>query len=129
MANYKGKDGRLSFDVIVNKTLAKDTDSGVVQNVIKDALTVTLPAAAAGLMFIVRNGGTAPTGAATGARSDASVAVTLAPNGTDTIGGAGRTSANTNLVNTKSTSFAGDEVTLLGNTGGWEIVACKGIWA
>jgi|SRR5487761_1608235 hypothetical protein len=132
MANYAlygDVQRRLAVDVTANKTLAKDTDSGLVENVIKDAITVTLPAAAAGLMFTVRNGGVAPTSAATGARSDASVAVTIAPNGTDTIGGAGRAAANSNLVNTKTTSHVGDEVTLLGVAGAWQIVAIRGTWA
>ena|SRR5487761_1579034 len=132
MANYNGygnSNRPLTVDVTANKTLAKDTDAGLVENVIKDGLTVTLPAAAAGLMFTVRNGGAAPTSAATGARADGTVLVTIAPNGTDTIGGAGRTSANSNLVNTKATSKAGDFVTLLGVAGAWTIVAINGIWA
>jgi hypothetical protein len=129
MAVYVGLDGRQWDNVTANRTLAKDTHSGVVQNVIADGKTVTLPAAAAGVMFIVRNGGAAPSGAATGAVSDGTVAVTIAPNGTDTIGGAGRAAANSNLVNTKATSIVGDEVTLLGVSGAWQIVSKRGIWA
>lgn len=132
MANYSSYgtvNRRLALDVSANTTLAKDTHSGLVLNVVSDGKTVTLPAAAAGVMFTVRNGGAAPTGAATGARGDGSVAVTIAPNGTDTIGGAGRAAANTSLVNTKSTSKAGDEVTLLGVSGAWQIVNITGVWA
>lgn len=132
MANYAlygNTQRRLAVDVIANKTLAKDTDAGLVENVVKDALVVTLPAAAAGLLFTVRNGGAAPTGAATGARGDGTVGLTVAPAGTDTIGGGGRVSANTSLVNAKATSHAGDEVTLLGGVGTWTIVAISGVWA
>lgn len=129
MAVYVGLDGRQWDNVTANRTLAKDTHSGVVQNVIADGKTVTLPAAAAGIMFIIRNGGAAATGAANGAVSDGTVAVTIAPNGTDTIGGAGRAADNSSLVNTKATSVVGDEVTLLGVSGAWQIVNKRGTWA
>lgn len=127
MANYSGPDGRTWNNVSANKTLAKDADAGVVQNVNADAKTVTLPAAAAGLVFRVRNGGATGSGPV-GATGGKSVLVTIAPNGTDTIGGSGRTSANSNLVNTKATSKVGDEVSLLGATGGWTIIDKKGTW-
>lgn len=55
-------DGRQYVDVTSNKTLAA-TDAGVVQNVIVDGITVTLPATANGLSFTVRNGGAKPAGA------------------------------------------------------------------
>lgn len=129
MANYRGRDGLQTLDVSANLTLAKDTHSGLVINVVSDAKTITLPAAAAGLLFRIRNGGAQPANAAAGAVSDQSVAVTIAPNGTDTIGGAGRASANTSLVNTKATAQVGDEVKLLAVAGAWEIVEQKGIWA
>jgi hypothetical protein len=128
MAAYKGNDSRTWNDVTGNKTLAKDADAGVVQNVAADGKTVTLPAAAAGLVFIVRNAGD-PTGLPAGAGSNGTVLVTIAPNGTDTIGGAGRTTANSNLVNTKATSVVGDEVTLLGISGAWTIINKIGTWA
>lgn len=129
MAAYRSSSDRTFNDISANKTLAKDADAGIVQNVIADGKTITLPAAAAGLIFRVRNGGAAPSGAPTGSGADGSVAVTIAPNGTDTIGGAGRTTANSNLVNTKATSRVGDEVTLLGVSGAWTITDIKGIWA
>ena len=129
MANYRAGDGRTQADVSTNLTLVKDTHSGVVINVIADAQTITLPAAAAGVQFKVRNGGAAPVGGPAGASSNGTAVVTIAPNGTDTIGGAGRTSANTSLVNTKLTSVIGDEVWLLGVAGAWEIVNKIGIWA
>lgn len=129
MATYRGKDGRTWQDVAANKTLAKDADAGTVVNVTADAKTITLPAAAAGLVFIIRNAGAADANAAAGSGYNGSVAVTIAPNGTDTIGGAGRTSANSNLVGTKATSQTGDEVTLLGVSGAWTIINQIGIWA
>lgn len=130
MAAYKGNDARTWNDVNANKTLAKDADAGMVQNVIADAKTVTLPAAAAGLSFTVRNGGDSTTaGIPAGGGSNGSVLVTIAPNGTDTIGGNGRTTANSNLVNTKATSNVGDEVTLLGVAGAWTITNKVGTWA
>lgn len=129
MAAYTGQDSRTWNNVTGNKTLAKDADCGVVQNVTADAKTITLPAAAAGLHFTIRNGGAAPASASAGSVSDQSVLVTIAPNGTDTIGGGGRTSANTNLLNTKATAKVGDEVTLVGVSGAWTITNIKGTWA
>lgn len=128
MAIYKGNDGRNWNDVSAAKTLAKDADAGAVQNVISDAKTVTLPAAAAGLLFTVRNGGV-PAGGTSGSGANGTVLVTIAPNGTDTIGGNGRTTANTSLLNTKATSKVGDEVTLLGVSGAWTITNQIGTWA
>lgn len=126
---YTGSNGQLWNDLSANTTLAKDANAGVVQNVIADGKTITLPAAAAGLLFTVRNGGAAPAGAPSGAGSNGTAAVTIAPNGTDTIGGGGRTSANSSLVNTKATSKVGDYVKLLGVAGAWTIVEIAGTWA
>lgn len=123
-------DGRTKLDVSANLTLVADTHSGLVVNVIADAKTITLPAAAAGLMFKVRNGGASPTsGGPVGSGSNKSVAVVIAPNGSDTIGGAGRAAANSNLTNTKATARVGDEVTLLAVAGAWKIVNISGTWA
>lgn len=123
-------DGRNKLDVSANLTLVVDTHSGVVINVVSDGKTITLPAAAAGTLFKVRNGGAALANAPVGASSgNKSVAVVIAPNGTDTIGGAGRAAANSNLTNTKATSNIGDEVALLAVSGAWKIVDKKGIWA
>lgn len=120
---------RQSVDVNANKTLAQDADMGLVQNVISDGKTVTLPAAAAPLQFTIRNGGAAPSSAAYGTGANGSVGITIAPNGTDTIGGSGRTSANTNYVNTKATSQVGDEVTLVASAGKWLVTNRVGTWA
>jgi hypothetical protein len=121
-------DGRQRLDVSANLTVVLDTHSALVLNVISDAKTVSLPALVVGARVTVRNGG-APGNGPVGSGGGKSVAVTIAPNGTDTIGGAGRASANTSLVNTKATAKAGDEVTLQGRTGGWQIVDQKGTWA
>lgn len=128
MASYKGNDNRTWLDITANTTLSKDTHAGVVINVTRDAKTVTLPAAATGLVFIVRNAGDSSTGPA-GDGSNGTAVVTIAPNGTDTIGGAGRTTANSNLVNTKATSNVADEVSLLGISGAWTIINQIGTWA
>lgn len=123
-------DGRNKLDVSANLTLVVDTHSGIVINVVADAKTITLPAAVAGALLTVRNGGAAVANAPAGVSSgNKSVAVVIAPNGTDTIGGGGRAAANSNLTNTKATSSIGDEVSLLGVSGAWKIVAKKGIWA
>jgi hypothetical protein len=125
---YRGNDSRTYNDTAVNRTLAKDADAGVVTNVTADAKTITLPAAAAGLVFTVRNGGDS-TGLPAGAASNGTALVTIAPNGTDTIGGCGRTTANSSLLNTKATAKVGDEVTLLGVSGAWTIINMVGTWA
>lgn len=129
MANYKGNDGRTTNDITVNTTLAKDTNCGTTVNVIADAITVTLPAAAAGVLFRVRNGGAPVSSGPTGTGANGTVAVVIAPNGTDTIGGAGRAAANSNYTNTKATSVVGDFVELLGVSGAWQVVAQQGTWA
>lgn len=129
---YTIGDGRTAVDVTLNKTLAA-SDSGVVQNVIADGITITLPATVVGMVAIVRNGGVTPTGAAAGATSDGTVLVTVAPNASDQIAGAQITAAdNKALLNTKATSRVGDEVRLIadGTAGvGWNVESLKGIWA
>lgn len=125
-------DGRQYVDVTSNKTLAA-TDAGVVQNVIVDGITVTLPATANGLSFTVRNGGAKPAGAPSGATSDGTVLVTVAPVSADGFTGNGFTAAvNKAALNTKVTSKVGDEITFDGNgtTGvtAWVFSSVKGIW-
>jgi hypothetical protein len=129
MANLP--DGRFKLDVSGNLTIVADTHSGLVLNVTADAKTLTLPALVVGAQYTVRNSGVPGSAgnAPVGSGGGKSILVTIAPNGTDTIGGNGRASANTNLLNTKATSRAGDEVTLQGRTGGWQIINQRGIWA
>jgi hypothetical protein len=131
MANLT--DGRAYVDVSGNKTLTA-ADAGIVQNVIADAITITLPATANGLSYTVRNGGVKATGGPAGSVSDASVLVKLAPVAADGITGNGFTAAvNKAAQNTKTTSKVGDELTVDGNgtTGvtAWTAVAVKGTWA
>ncbi len=127
---YRGQDNRIWVDVTENKTLAL-ADNGIVQNVLTDAITVTLPATTAGAAFTVRNGGAKISGAPVGALSDQSNLVTIAPNASDQIAGNAFTAAdNKAALNTKATARVGDEVTLIGDgTNGWNLLNVKGVWA
>lgn len=130
-AAYTLPDGRLAVDVTANKTLAL-VDAGYVQNVITDAITITLPATTAAASFTVRNGGAlVNTSGPAGARSGKSVLVTIAPNASDQIAGNNFTATdNKAALNTKATSGIGDELRLTGDgTNGWIISQIKGIWA
>lgn len=123
-------DGRRAVNVTENKTLAA-VDGGVVQNVITDAITITLPSTADGLAFTVRNGGDNPANTPSGAVADGSVAVNLSPAAADLITGVLATPVdNKDLINTKATAKVGDEVTVIGgDANGWNITSIKGIWA
>lgn len=114
------------------KTLAVG-DNGVVQNVIADGITITLPAtSAAGLYhFTIRNGGAPKTGAPAGTGDDASVLVTIAPNASDKISGLAFTAQdNKAALNTKATAKVGDFITLVSDgVDGWTVVGARGIWA
>ncbi len=127
---YRGQDNRTWVNVTEAKTLAL-ADCGIVQNVIADNVTVTLPATTAGAQFIVRNGGVAPSGGAAGAVSDASALITVAPNASDQIAGNAFTAAdNKAALNTKATARVGDEIKLTGDgTNGWCVSEVKGVWA
>lgn len=120
------QDGRVSLDVSTNKTIA-DNDSGQVLNVVADAKTLTLPAAAAGKRVTVRVGGVSPTGAPVGAGSNKTVGVTVAAAGTDTTAGLGATGTKVTLA--KTDSNVGDEVTLQAVGTAWYVVAARGAWA
>lgn len=129
MANLT--DNRASVDVSTNKTLTA-ADSGIVQNVVADGITITLPATLQA-NFIIRNGGVKPTGAPAGAVADASVLVTVAPNAADGFTGNGFTATvNKAALNTKATAKVGDEIHVRGTatTGvtGWVIERVLGTW-
>lgn len=131
---YVGADGRTQVDVTENKTLTA-ADNGIVQNVIADAITVTLPSTALGLAYTIRNGGVpASSSVGMGTGADASALVTVAPASADGISGLAFSAAtNKAALNTKATSRVGDEITLLG-TGtagvtGWNVLRAKGVWA
>lgn len=126
-------DGRVSVDVSTNKTLTA-ADSGIVQNVVADGITITLPSTALGLEFTVRNGGAkVNSGGPAGAVSDGSVLVTVAPAAADGFTGNGFTATiNKAALNTKATSNVGDEIRFSGTgTAGvtaWVLGAVKGVW-
>lgn len=122
-------DGRTSVNVSANKTLAL-ADEGVVQNITVDGLTITLPASAAGLTYVIRNAGAAPNGFAAGAQADGSVGITVTPNGTDTVGGLGFTpAAGKGVQDLIAVAKAGDEICLqAGVSGTWVVEYAKGTW-
>ncbi len=133
---YNLPDGRRAVDVTENKSLVA-ADAGIVQVVKTDGIVVTLPTSAAatvGATFIVRNGGDAATGAPTGAGSNQSCLVELAPVAADGISGAQFTAAtNKSALNTKATSEVGDEITVVGSgvtsAAAWFVTSMRGIWA
>jgi len=106
-------------DVAVDKTLDAQ-DVGKVINVTVDAKTITLPATAAGLVYVVRNGG-----------ADAAVAVTINPNANDKIMGADLAGVdNKDRINTKATACRGDYIVLRADgSAGWYVEAERGTWA
>lgn len=130
MALASGTLDRASVDVSTNKTLAEG-DNGIVQNVVADAITITLPATVVGMQFTVRNGGVKVTNGPTGSAADGTALVTIAPNASDKIMGNGFTSAdNKAALNTKATSRIGDEIVLVGDgVNGWFVQRVSGLWA
>ena len=119
--------------VTSNKTLTA-ADSGIVQRVRGD-VTITLPATALGLSFIIENAGAGITNGPTGATAgNKSSAVAVSPAAADGITGNGFTAAvNKDAINTKATAQVGDRIALLG-TGtagvtGWIATSVKGVWA
>lgn len=127
---YTLPDGRIAVNVTEAKTLAI-TDVGVVQNVIADAITITLPATVVGYHYTLRNGGVPVTSGPAGTGADGSLALTVSPNSADLIAGMQVTAADDkDFVNTKTTARVGDELRLLGDgTNGWKVTYVKGTWA
>jgi hypothetical protein len=134
---YTGSEGRITVDVTENKSLVA-ADAGIVQNVIADALTITLPTSAAatvGATFIVRNGGVpASSGVGAGTGAGGSALITIAPGASDGISGLAFTAAtNKAALNTKATSNVGDELVLVGSgvtsAAAWFVQRAKGLWA
>lgn len=113
---YKMSDGRMGLNIDTSKTLGA-TDSGIVQNIIADAIVITLPASAStnvGQTHIVRMGGAKPVGTPTGAVSDGSVGCVITPaSGDGVTGGAWTAATNKGVTFTKSTMKVGDEVSLV----------------
>ncbi len=106
-------------DVTADKTLDAQ-DVGKVMNVTADAKTVTLPSTAAGLVFIIRNGGAA-----------GAVAVNVSPAAVDKIMGADLAGVDDkDRINTKATALQGDYIVLLGDgSAGWFAISERGVWA
>lgn len=111
--------GRLWEEVTANKTLDIE-DVGKVMLVTVDAKVITLPAVAAGLRYIVANGG-----------ADGAVLVTVSPDAADKIMGADLAGANDkDRLNTKATAKRLDYIDLAyGSVDGWLVNAERGIWA
>lgn len=127
---YQLPDGRNALDVTENKTLDL-TGCGIVQNVVTDGITITLPATTAGASFTVRNGGVAKTSGPAGTGDDFSCLVTVSPNASDKIqGNSFSASDDKDALNTKATARVGDEIQLTGDgTDGWLVRQVKGTWA
>ena len=109
-----------------NKTLDA-TDSGKVFLCATDGKAFTLPSTVLGLEYTFIN--TAADGVAILTVSPAAAdgifgTITLASSVVQMAG-----TADTDVVNTKSTALKGDMIKLIGVTGGWAIVAVTGIWA
>ena len=106
-------------EVTANVTLDAE-DVGKVMVVSADAKTVTLPATAAGLEYVIANGG-----------ADGAVAVTVSPNVSDKIMGADLAGVdNKDRINTKATAKRGDYLVLRADgVDGWFVVAERGTWA
>lgn len=106
--------------ISTNKTLDAE-DSGKLFWVDTDAVTITLPAVAAGVYGVqIVNGG-----------GYGAVAVTISPNAADSILGPDITAADDkDLINTKATAKRGDYVVLdSGDADGYLVTELRGTWA
>lgn len=112
---YVGNDGRLWIDVSANKTLSA-TEFGWVQNVVTDALVLTLPASAtvlAGSTIAIRNGGVPVTSGPSGTGSNGTVGFVVTPASGDGVTGNGFTAATDKGVTyVKAQGNVGDEMLL-----------------
>lgn len=110
--------GKVWEDVTGDKTLDIQ-DVGKVINVTADSV-ITLPAAAAGLEFVVRNGGV-----------DAAVLVTISPQAADRIMGADLAGVDDkDRINTQATADRGDYLHIAyGGAAGYLVLAEVGTWA
>lgn len=118
--NRQIRDGNVKSQTKSANYTMTAADSGYETIIDTDAKTITLPATAAGLTYTFVNGG-----------ADAAVAVTISPNASDRIMGAGLTAAdNKDLINTKTTARKGDRVTIVGDgADGWYVQSMVGTWA
>lgn len=105
--------------VSANKTLAEG-DNGILQIVVKDGITITLPSTVVGYQYEVMNGG-----------KNGTILVAVSPAAADKIMGNGFTSADDkDALNTKATAKMGDTIALAGDgVNGWMVRSVVGIWA
>lgn len=113
--------------ISANKTLDA-ADSGKVFLVGTDALTITLPSTAAGLVYTFVNSG-----------ADGNNIITISPAAADAIHGTITLASSVvelggvddkDLINTKATAKTGHFVKLVGDgSAGWYVVGSSGIWA
>lgn len=134
---YQGHDGRSYVDISTNTTFDA-TYSGVVINIIADALTLILPASAtvgAGCVLKFRNGGAPVSGGPAGTGSNETVGITLTPASGDGVTGMGITAAaNKGVTEAKASAYVGDEMTLLASgantAAAWNVMNVVGsAWA
>ena len=106
-------------DVAVDKTLDAQ-DVGKVMNVTADEKTITLPATAAGLRYVVRCGG-----------ADGAVGLAVSPNANDKIMGADLGGAdNKDRLLAKATARRGDLIVLVADgSAGWFVWSERGVWS
>ena len=133
-ANVSGEVGAIGESLIktitANTTLSYE-DSGSVILVGTDALTITLPDTKEGTRFTIMNSGAAGNNI-----------ITIAPQAADGIAGTVTLASSvvvldgtvdTDVINTKATSQAGDSITLVGTgvagTTAWLVEGSTGIWA
>lgn len=132
----KAQDNVAFEKIDTNKTLAA-TDSGVVQRIVADGLTVTLPASAtvtAGHTVILSIGGVPKTSAAAGTGDNGSIGLVVTPASGDGItGGAWTAAINKGLTYAKATSQVGDRVVLVASgantAAAWMVQELRGVWA
>lgn len=130
---YVANDGRLTIDVSANKTLAAG-EFGWVQNIITDALVLTLPASAtvlAGATIILRNGGVPKTSGTAGSGDNGSIGFVVTPASGDGVTGNGFTAlADKGITYVKASGNVGDEAVLAcggANTAkAWNLLTVKG---
>jgi hypothetical protein len=112
---YVANDGRLTIDVSANKTLSA-AEFGWVQNLVADALVLTLPASAtvlAGSSITIRNGGVPKTSGPAGSGDSGSIGFVVTPASGDGVTGNGFTAAtDKGITYVKASGQVGDEITL-----------------
>jgi len=110
----------LTFEDVEDDKTLDIQDVGKVMNVTVDAKTITLPAVAAGLRFVIRCGA-----------ADGTVGVAVSPNANDKIMGADLAGVdNKDRLLLKATAVLGDYIVLTyGGATGWLVEAESGTWS